>query len=999
MSRSVLLRGVSLALFAALAWTPAANAWGFYFKQIIASGGLNPGQIGLPMGIAVDANDYVYVVDRSDRVSKFTSTGQFVMEWDVGLIGPNAIAVDGGLLYVADSGDRILKYTTEGALVTQWGSTGTGDGQFRSPTGIAIGPDHSVYVADHHNRRVQKFTPEGVYLLQFGSFGTDPGEFDWPQGMVTDAAGNVYVTDYHVAWISVFTSQGEYLTRWGYPFAGRPTDIDVDSDGNFYVSDDFYQQIHKFSPTFDLIESFGSPGSLAGQFNAPTSLALDADGQIFVTDYQNVRVQKFAPCPSLAFSVQPQPQTLPLGATAVVTATSAGAQSYLWFNHNGVVFDGPRFSGSTTSTLTITDFQESDVGEYWVWVQNVCGQGEYSDHAALSLASEPTCFGPLAPPPAGMAAWWAMDAGPGNTVPDVLHPVGNKNHASLTGAAALVPGKVGTAVRCDGVNDGLHVPSTLSPRLAAASDGLSIDAWILPRSGSAPDAYRMILQKGLLRKQTTTVGNSTSLAPGYAFYVCNGGRLGFMMPDQAFEPATFEPAMPAMSMDEWHHVAVTIEPLVPGGGKFYVDGVEVATFTPPSGIIGNLADLYVGRFTPQLGPVTPDQPFNGDIDEVEVFVTAIDAAAVNRLWLAGCSGKRRVQVLASSSVSLRESTASTDVCFAIQNLSNSDHSYQWSIAASGPTAECPSSVPVVFTAASGNILVPAGQRVELTTTASVSPADLTAPFTRCYQLTVTDLADAGEITANGRLAWTGEHISAKAACTPPQIDVTSAPVGATSSAFAATSGGTGAALFTLYNDGPTGVTVPLTVRTRDPETGGASAVLRLEGQPAGTPWAGSLFVPAQGSAPVTVTVALDEYEPFLPDEIILGADSDGDLVFGDLASTHVAAGDDTSLALVDVSPASERPARGLTLRAAPNPFAAGTAFGFTLTRAAHAEVDVVDVTGRRVRRVSSARLDPGEQLVRWDGRDDAGAMLPAGVYLARVRAGNERAVVRLLHIR
>jgi len=328
----------------------------------------------------------------------------------------------------------------------------------------------------------------------------------------------------------------------------------------------------------------------------------------------------------------------------------------------------------------------------------------------------------------------------------------------------------------------------------------------------------------------------------------------------------------------------------------------------------------------------------------------------------------------------------------VQNLSSSARNYSWSIAASGPGAGCASSVPVGFTAASGNVSVPAGARADLSTTASVDPGALAAPFTRCYQLTVSDLGDDGEITASGRLTFTGEHISGRAACTPPEI-------GENFTTFGEAQVGTGVATFTLYNDGPAGVTVPFSVGTRDPETSGPSDVIRLEGAPAGTSFTGSLFVPAGGSAPLPVNISLDEHEPFLAHEIVLAVDPDGNSTYDEVATTHVAADDDTSLALLGVGPGPEQPTRPLLLRAAPNPFGGATAFVFTLAQAARVELDVVDVTGRRVRRVFTSRLEPGEQRLAWDGRDDRGARLPAGVYLGRIRAGNATAVVRLLRMR
>lgn len=978
-----------LGLLAALHNPAAAVAGGHYFDLTWGSCGHVPGLFDLPTGVATDESGNVYMVDRNNGwVQKFTGDGAFITSWSLPGFSPAptpfAIEVDGGFVYVADgANDTVLKYTTDGDYVLQWGTHGSGDGEFYVPIGLAVGPDHSVYVSDNENHRVQRFTPEGVYLLQWGPNGGNAGTLEHPRGLATDPEGNVYVAQHWM--VEKFTGDGVYLGRIGDPYAnGTIVDVARGADGSLYMADSFFNRIARWSVTNDQLETFST--DLYTPMVHPTGVALDAAGRVFVSDYGNCRGVRFQPCPVPLVTTQPVPLARPYGATAVFSVESPTALNFLWVHDDNVVFDNARTSGSTTRTLTITDFQPSDAGSYWCVMSSIC-DSYASEHAALVEATAPSCFGVAASPPAGMAAWWAMDPGPGNTTPCVLHPVGNKNHASLTGAAALVPGKVGTAVRCEGLGDGLHVPSTLCPRLAAASDGLSIDAWILPRAGSDANANRMILQKGIGKKQPMSSGGQTVIAPGYAFYLCQGGRLGFQMPGPDYEPVRFEPAMPLLSMEEWHHVAVTVDPRVAGGGTFYVDGVAVATFTPPSGILGNLADLYVGRFTPQWGPEFPASAFHGDIDEVEVFVTAIDSASVRKIWSAGCTGKRRVQVLTNSTVSLRSSSASGEVCSAILNLSREERSFSWSLAALAPTAACASAVPVTFTAASGSLTIPAGGRADFSATASVPPSALSAAFSRCYQLTVTDLGDGGVMTATGQLSFSGGHISGRAACTAPEVSETFAVSGSSNLE-------TGVATFTLFNDGPVDVTVPVSVRTHDPETDGPSGILGIQGQPAGVPWTGSVFVPANGSAPLSVSMSMNEHEPFLRDEIVLAGDAEGDL-----ASTHVAASDDTSLALLGAGPGGP-PASGiLTLRASPNPFAGATNLTLALAVGAPVRLEVVDVSGRVVRRLTVARLEPGEHRLSWDGRDDRGARVPAGVYLARVRSGGASAVVRLLRMR
>jgi DNA-binding beta-propeller fold protein YncE len=63
-----------------------------------------------------------------------------------------------GNIYVADaSNSRIQKFTSKGKFITKWGSLGDGEGQFRTPNGIAVDSKGNIYVADTYNNRIQKF--------------------------------------------------------------------------------------------------------------------------------------------------------------------------------------------------------------------------------------------------------------------------------------------------------------------------------------------------------------------------------------------------------------------------------------------------------------------------------------------------------------------------------------------------------------------------------------------------------------------------------------------------------------------------------------------------------------------------------------------------------------------------------------------------------------------------------------------------------------------------
>jgi endo-1,4-beta-xylanase len=71
----------------------------------------------------------------------------------------------------------------------------------------------------------------------------------------------------------------------------------------------------------------------------------------------------------------------------------------------------------------------------------------------------------------------------------------------------------------------------------------------------------------------------------------------------------------------------------------------------------------------------------------------------------------------------------------------------------------------------------------------------------------------------------------------------------------------------------------------------------------------------------------------------------------------------------------------------PNPFNPSTTIDFTLPAAGRADVFILDVSGRHVRTLASGNRAAGLHTVQWDGLDDRGASVPAGVYLCRMAAG------------
>src|SRR5262249_55181178 len=151
--------------------------------------GAEPGQFNTVHGIAVDAHDNVYVVDRSNRrIQVFDSNGTFLRAMTVDVaVPPDAYAIIGNkpadpmaanvppllkpgapwaicisppphqFLFTADAfPGRVYKMTLDGKIVGMFGKAGKQLKQFGWVHGIACPSENVVLVAEVLNWRVQK---------------------------------------------------------------------------------------------------------------------------------------------------------------------------------------------------------------------------------------------------------------------------------------------------------------------------------------------------------------------------------------------------------------------------------------------------------------------------------------------------------------------------------------------------------------------------------------------------------------------------------------------------------------------------------------------------------------------------------------------------------------------------------------------------------------------------------------------------------------------------
>ncbi len=235
--------------------------------------------------------------------------------------------------------DPYLQKLTERTAVQVLGAPGSGPGQLWAPGAIALDAQGNLFVADSGNHRVVRFDAQGNFFswgsycdLQTGDGCLDPdgegpleagdGQFKTPWGIAVDGQGRVYVADTWNHRIQVFDGKGRFLGKWGegvlvdtgedaaaraaHPFGFYgPRAVAVDPQGNVYVADTGNERIlaYRIRPdtsgrlAAEYLYQWGTAGSAPGQFLEPVGLAVDASGRIYVADAWNMRLQVFAPGP------------------------------------------------------------------------------------------------------------------------------------------------------------------------------------------------------------------------------------------------------------------------------------------------------------------------------------------------------------------------------------------------------------------------------------------------------------------------------------------------------------------------------------------------------------------------------------------------------------------------------------------------------------------------------------------------------------------------------
>ncbi len=175
----------------------------------------------------------------------------------------------------------------EGVTSRFEGGRGTGEGEFDSPTGIAVDPNGNILVADTGNGRIEKLSPDGSFI-------TSIKQFEAPSGIAIDRAGNIYVAEIGSKHrVQKLGPDGTFIAHWAPGLYG-PRKIAIGPDDSIYVVDSGGNRIVKFSPDGQVLASWGSEGSGDGQFRGVSSVAVDpTTNKVYVADPINSRIQVF----------------------------------------------------------------------------------------------------------------------------------------------------------------------------------------------------------------------------------------------------------------------------------------------------------------------------------------------------------------------------------------------------------------------------------------------------------------------------------------------------------------------------------------------------------------------------------------------------------------------------------------------------------------------------------------------------------------------------------
>lgn len=281
--------------------------------------------LGQVSGVAVDADDHVWVLQRPRSLSEDEA----------------GAALDPPQSKCCVPAAPVLEFDAAGRLLRSWGGPGAGYDWPGNEHGIHVDAKGFVWITGNGDTdgQILKFTRDGRFVLQIGSVGPQTDSADTTRlgkaaGVEVDAAaGEVYVADgYQNRRIIVFDAEtGAYKRHWGA--YGRPP-----SDAEKPVAR------RTLPPTAAQLQQFGTPVHCA---------RITRDGLVYVCDRLNNRIQVFRKDGAYVAEFMVEPRTAGNGSVWDIVVSRDAQQKWLFLadGRNNQVLTLDRRTGAVLGTL------------------------------------------------------------------------------------------------------------------------------------------------------------------------------------------------------------------------------------------------------------------------------------------------------------------------------------------------------------------------------------------------------------------------------------------------------------------------------------------------------------------------------------------------------------------------------------------------------------------------------------------------------------------------
>ena len=194
-------------------YTPVEN-WGNFPDEVI---------LGDVAGIAIDANDQVYLFNRGEHpVVVLCQNGEVLRTWGHGIFtNPHGASIGPDqCIYLTDNFDHtVRKFSLTGELLLELGTPGISSGfmsgrPFCKCTHSTISPSGDIFVSDGYNNAcIHHYNPKGKHIKSWGQAGAGAGQFNLPHNICCDTDGWIYVADRENSRIQIFDTLGNFETQ------------------------------------------------------------------------------------------------------------------------------------------------------------------------------------------------------------------------------------------------------------------------------------------------------------------------------------------------------------------------------------------------------------------------------------------------------------------------------------------------------------------------------------------------------------------------------------------------------------------------------------------------------------------------------------------------------------------------------------------------------------------------------------------------------------------